>query len=171
MGVNNEVDHIFRGKIKNYEEQLIDFFVDIGESKRQTRTISIISGYLMIHGRLTQEQLKELTGFSLASISINLNALISLGLVDKQLIKGTHKFIYAFTEDYLQIVEAKSIMTLDVVESLSKFIEQINKDLENRKNEDGYELFSIRLQELLDFLNQIKKLALMIKEFKIKESI
>lgn len=169
MGINNKMEHIFRGKIKDYEGQLIDFFMDIGESKRQTKTISIISGYLMIHGKLTQEQLKELTGFSLASISINLNALISLGLVEKQLIKGTHKFIYAFTEDYLQFVETKSTMTLDIIESLSTYIEKSKRDLESHKNENGHDLFSHRLQELLDFLNQSKKLALMIKEFRIKE--
>ena len=69
---NSEHDksqNLFSEKLRKYEDKLVKFFVDIGTRKRVNPKMLQISSYLLIHGSLTQKELKELTGLSMGTIS------------------------------------------------------------------------------------------------------
>ena len=50
-------EHIFEGKIKEYEQILIEYVLDSGRAKSIDPNLQLILGYIGIHKRLTQKQL------------------------------------------------------------------------------------------------------------------
>lgn len=87
----------FEGKMRDHEKQLVGIIKEFGVGKNQTPTMSTIISYLLLHEEsgLTQQQLKELTGFSMGSISSNLK-IMERALV-KTLIKGTRTYKYSLS--------------------------------------------------------------------------
>ena len=98
MTVNeNTNDHdFFDEKLKKYEEKLVAFFTDIGQQKRVNPKFLKMSSFLFIHKKLTQKALKELTGFSTGTISTFLSVMIGSDFYTKELIPGTHTYIYRY---------------------------------------------------------------------------
>ena len=90
-------NHHFNEKLRKYEKKIVEFLLDIGKSKRVNPKISEIASYLFIHENLTQKELKELTGFSIGSISTFLSVMTGTGTFQKQLIPGTHAFMHSFS--------------------------------------------------------------------------
>lgn len=152
--------HIFERKIREYEKRLIDFFLEMGEISGRSSVIYAIIGYLLIHGSLTQKQLKNLTGFSIGSISNKLNALTSIGAITKKLIKGTHTFEYSFGGDLSQVLSNTSFFKFETFTVAIKFVQTKINELneKNNQNKKGYKILSKRMAELLNFLLLGKKL-------------
>ncbi len=158
-------NHIFEGKIKEYEHQIIEFFIEMGELKDATKKSQIIKAYLLIHDGLTQKQLRELTGFSNGSISSYLNALVSIGMCEKRLIRGTHTYKYSFAGELSQILSRSSGVALQFYSKFIKFLNEKLKELRERgnPNKKGYKILSMRLKELLNFFLIIDKVIEMLK--------
>ena len=62
-------NHVFQGKMKEYEQLLIEFSMESGRAKSADQKLQRILAYLGIHKKLTQKQFKDLTGYSIATIS------------------------------------------------------------------------------------------------------
>jgi len=93
MTVEEEQSYLFDDKLRKYEDRLVEILLHIAKSKRVTPKMSAIAAYLLIHGYLTQKELKELTGFSMGTISTFLSVMTGMGNFRKQRIAGTHTFI------------------------------------------------------------------------------
>jgi len=57
--------HVFEGKMTDYENQLVQIFKSLGAAVYTSDKTMTIYGYILIHHRLTQKQLRDLTGYSL----------------------------------------------------------------------------------------------------------
>jgi len=151
--------HIFEGELREYEKKIINFFVEMSESKGQAPIFTTIAAYLLIHGDLTQAQLKELTGVSIGSISTTLNAMASIGYIEKKLIKGTHTFKYSLGGDLFQVASRTTMLKLEINEETTNFFREKMKELNEKGNQikKGYEILSERIQGMMDFLKIHRK--------------
>ena len=73
--------HVFEGRILEFEKELIEYYLHNALSTPESKKVVLIRSYLSIHGQLTQRQLKELTKFSITTISTNLMNLITAGFI------------------------------------------------------------------------------------------
>ena len=81
--------HYFHEKIRFFEKELINFYVDINHSYGRAKKLVEVFAYFMIHKRLNQPILRKLTGFSRSTISsivselLDYQAIKTDGLQDK----------------------------------------------------------------------------------------
>jgi len=146
------ISHLFSNKLRKYEDKIVEFLLDIAKTKRVNPKISTISSYLLIHGKLTQKELKKLTEFSMGSISTFLSVMTGTGVFQKERIPHTHTFTYSF------IGELEDLTTKGIEIALSSF-SPLDIYLKNKKNElkkyieqskKGAQLLFNRIDELLE---------------------
>ncbi len=144
--------HIFSDKLRKYENKLVELLLDIAKSKHVNPKISTISSYLLIHEKLTQKELKYLTGFSMGSISTFLSVMTGTGIFQKERIPHTHTFTYSFTG------KLEDLTTKGIEIALSSF-GPLETYLKNKKEElikligqskKGAQHLSKRIDELLE---------------------
>ena len=152
-------DFKYKGKIKDYEKTLINFFVDIGKTKDTPAKVQEILGYLIIHNKLSQSNLKELTGYSTGTISTTLGNLIELGVVQKERITSSNKYQYSMIGDLPKIFETSSEISLEQFTLLSKYVSDKLDELEESKGKTGYKNLHTQISVLLDGYKKVSKIA------------
>jgi len=161
MNSNQAQDHDFRlkGKIKDYEKTLIKFFIDIGKNKDTPSKVQEIFGYLIIHNKLTQSNLKELTGYSTGTISSTLGNLMKLGVVQKERIVLSNKYQYSLTGDLPQLIERTSEVSHEHFTIISKFLGNKLNELDEYRDKEGYTNLHTQINVLLGGFNKVLKIA------------
>ncbi|MFX1457584.1 MAG: winged helix-turn-helix transcriptional regulator [Promethearchaeota archaeon] len=150
--MNKVEDYKFEGIIQKIEKKLIKFMVGLVEtSSPLSPKLTEILGYLLLHGQLTQAQLVELTGFSIGTISSNLNQMISLNIVRKELIPKARTYKYIFLGGEGSIESQAGFMKLDIITNALNFFMQKLEELEKLKGERGYDLLQERVEALLNY--------------------
>lgn len=139
--------------IRTYEKKLVKYLVDIGKRKGTNETLSAIISYLLIYKRLTQLELKKLSGYSRGAISENLKILVNYGFVHKELIEGTRKYEYSIGESMGYVAENVSIIKSLKAEELLKFVDKKISQLKtmDNQNKNGLNLLIKRLGQLREF--------------------
>jgi len=160
MTVEEEQSHIFDNKLCKYEDRLVEILLDIAKSKRVTPKMSTIAIYLLIHGNLSQKDLKELTGFSMGTISTYLTVMTGTGNFQKLRIPGTHKFEYSFSGE-LEILTTRAIeIVLNSLGSIESFLKKKKEELKKLiiQSKKGAQHLSLRIEELLKSFEVYKKI-------------
>ena len=155
-------NHIFKGKLKDFEQELVKFFSDLTEENPKGNIYTDIAAYLFIHRNLTQKQLKELTGFSVGSISNILSILENTGVIEKKPVLLTHKKkkvrvnTYSLGNNRDMFLKSQRSRLANASKTY-QFILSKKKELEEFKNQDkkGYKLLSSRMEDILKFLDNI----------------
>ncbi len=160
MSEEEEKSHLFNDKLREYEEKLVEILLDIGKSKRVNPKMSTIACYLLIHGKLTQKEIKELTGFSMGTISTFMSVMIGTGNFQKVRIPRTHTFMYSYYGD-LEVLTTRAIeVALSSLGSIEIYlksrIETLNKLIE--KSMKGAKHLSERIEELIESIKKYKKI-------------
>ena len=145
--MKNQVEnHIFEDVIKEYQQILVDFVIDSGKAKSVDPKLQLVLGYLSIHKKLTQEQLKDLTMLSTGTISKKLRDILKLGMIKKERILGTNKYLYIVTpETFGNAADTAWREFSDITDFLNKKL----LHLENQKEKKGSVFLSGRIKELL----------------------
>ncbi|MFW9994510.1 MAG: hypothetical protein ACFFD4_20875 [Candidatus Odinarchaeota archaeon] len=138
--------HVFEGKIREYEKQIVDYFREISGMRNQSVIIATTIAYFLNHGRLTQRQLRELTGYSMGTVSSSLISLVNFGLLKKQIIPGTHEFEYVLPSSLVQIVNLYRINVLNEINQARKFFQALLSEV------DRNTLLYSRIIDILAFL-------------------
>lgn len=148
-------NHKFEGKIKEYEKILIDFVLDSGRAKSVDSNLQLILGYIGIHKKLTQKQLKHLTGLSSGTISKKLREILALRVAKKEKIPKTNKYIYINTpESYGDTADA----TLEEFIEINKFLRQKLNQLELFKEKKGAKFLSERVKGLIKTFDTVQNI-------------
>ena len=149
LNENLQNNHIFEGKIRKFEEELIVISIEMGKSRGRSPITTRILTYLLIHGQLTQKQLRELTNYSIStgSISTNLAALESIGFVKKRLIQGTHTNIYSLGIDLGQNISSLAMIGLNYISQAKKFLKAKKSELDKTSEANKPNLMN-RFEEL-----------------------
>ncbi len=148
-------NHKFEGKIKEYENILIDFVLDSGRAKSVDPNLQLILGYIGIHKKLTQKQLKDLTGLSTGTISKKLRDILALGIVKKEKIPKSNEYLYINTpESYGDTADA----TLEEFSEMNEFLKQKINELEKYKDKKGAEFLLQRINGLINTFETVQNI-------------
>lgn len=162
-------NHKLEGKLKDFEKDLVEFFSDLTEENPKGNTYTDIVAYLFIHRKLTQKQLKELTGFSLGSISNILSILENTEVIEKKPVLINRKKRKVRVNTYslgnnkdLFLKSQRSRLTS--ASRAYQFILSKKEELDKFKsqNKKGYQVLSSRIEEILRFLENI---SILVKYF------
>ena len=99
----------FDPEIRQMEKDIVTFFKEKGaEFGGKDPIFMTILAYFYIREKLTQQDLRDLTGFSAGTVSKVIRQLVQFNLITKGTIPGTHKHLYtmeqlpvAFSQFYL----------------------------------------------------------------------
>jgi len=139
--------HIFDGKIRVYEKQIVNYFKEISGIRTQNVKIATIIAYCLVHRNLTQKQLRDLTGYSMGTISSSLTSLVRFGILKKQIIPGTHEFDYILPSSMVQIIDLYRGSVLAEIFKARDFFQTLQKEI----NVD--DLLRFRIVDMLSFLD------------------
>ncbi len=165
-------NHLFSNKLRKYENKIVKFLLDIAESKHVNPKISTISSYLLIHGKLTQKDLKELTGFSMGSISTFLSVMTGTGAFQKERIPHTHTFRYSYSGKLEDLTTKGVEIALSSFDPLETYLKSKRKELEKsiELNLKGAQHLTNRIDELLEIFEVYKVLFPLFAKTSTNES-
>jgi DNA-binding transcriptional regulator GbsR (MarR family) len=148
-------NHKFEGKIREFEQSLIDFVLESGRAKSVDRNLQLILGYIGIHKNLTQKQLKDLTGLSAGTISKKLRDILTLGVIRKEKIPKTNEFLYVKApESYGDVADT----TFEDFREINKFLKNKINEIEKLKSKKGAEFLSERIKGLTQTFETVQKI-------------
>jgi len=148
-------NHIFEGKMKEYEQILVDFSMESGRAKSADQKLQKLLAYLSIHKKLTQKQFKDLTGYSIATISKKLKFLIDSGVIEKKRIEKTNEHVYQIDRQVYARVGNLSYTELPIVK---EYILTKIEELKQYHDKSGYQMLSKRLEDMIQSLDFITKI-------------
>jgi DNA-binding transcriptional regulator GbsR (MarR family) len=152
-------DYKFEGILQDLEKKLIKFMIGLVNTiSPLSPKLTEILGYLLLHGELTQAQLVELTGFSIGTISSNLNQMISLNIVRKKLIPKTRTYKYVFLGGQGNIESQAGFMKLEILSNAINFFKEKSEQIEQFRDEKGFELLNERTSALLKYFQWHKSI-------------
>ncbi len=148
-------NHLFQGKIKEYEQILIEFVLESGRAKSVDPNLQLILGYIGIHKSLTQKELKDLTGLSAGTISKKLGDILTLGVIKKEKIPKTNQFLYINApEAYVDTADA----TLEEFIEINEFLKKKITEIEKFKDKKGAEFLSERIKSLIKTFETVQNI-------------
>jgi DNA-binding transcriptional regulator GbsR (MarR family) len=145
---------LLAGQSKKIEREIVAFYKTVGEIIDLNPRRTEIFAYLKIYDALTQEQLKELTGFSLGTISTTLQLFLQTEIVSRQFVPGTHKNIYMMKPEKVEFVYTPASMIIDDFERLDSYI--VDKQTELQELQQKYpieaKILYLRLNGLRNYI-------------------
>jgi DNA-binding transcriptional regulator GbsR (MarR family) len=156
--------HVYEGKVRVYEKRMIEILIEAGKVKGQNAVFGSIIGYLLLHGNLTQSQLKELTGFSKGAISQTLKILSSTPAIKKEPLEGTREYIYTFGANMADIASNIGSYKSESNELAIRFLKSKAQELEKNKDKIGHDILSKRVMQMINFFEYNVKLLEKINE-------
>jgi DNA-binding transcriptional regulator GbsR (MarR family) len=140
-------------KLKEIENKLLDILTDLSFLKgRQPKTSKII-GLIYLNRNITQKKLRELTGYSLGTISTNLQSLENMGIIHKTQDPQTREYNYEL-EGTIAQPESRSVSNIyEYFSQQKEFIKQTKTKLAQPhfSNKKGYE-------NVKDFIDKMDKI-------------
>ena len=160
MPTNNKNNHIYDKKIRNYEKEVINFFVEYGKNKRSDIESHILAYILLREGQwLTQENIRELSlifyetefkkGISQGSISQILNNFVEYSVLNKRKLETKkNAFEYSMSGAFNQVMSSAIGYGIEELEKYILFLKKKLASLEKieyKSNE--VEFLRVRLNE------------------------
>ncbi|WP_457557113.1 helix-turn-helix transcriptional regulator [Candidatus Harpocratesius sp.] len=108
---------IFKGKLYDFEQKIVEFLLVDAEMNGSDPNQTIIYIYILLHRKLTQAQLAELTGFPKSKVSKITSKLVMEGILKKKFIPGTH------TNEYMLIQQPFEMNFIPIKKIIQSFNE------------------------------------------------
>ncbi len=121
------------GPHKEIEHEIVEFYKTVGRMINQNTRATEVFAYLRIYDSLSQEQLRQLTGFSLSTISSILQVFLQVDIVSRDMIPGTHKNLYQIKPERVKFDCNPPTLILEDLESLDMYIEDKQRQLDERR--------------------------------------
>ena len=122
----------FDDEIEKIEKDIFKFLMSYSLFIGQKTTFITIKIYFITRGSLTQEKLKELTGFSRGTISQEIKKLISMDLIKKTGVSNTGEITYSMKNPVIAFIHSFRDLTNDISE-FAKKINTVKEDIEKEK--------------------------------------
>ena len=142
-------------RLKKFERELVTFYNTIGRMIDLNPRRTEIFAYLKIYDALTQAQLKQLTGFSLGTISATLQLFLQTNIVSREMIPGTHKNLYRLKPRKVSFIYTPLELLIEDLERLESTI--IDKQIQLQEMESKYptetQFLHLRLNSFRNYIN------------------
>ena len=139
---------------KKIEQEIVNLYKTVGEMMNLNPRMTEIFAHLKIYQSLTQGQLKQLTGFSLGTISAALQSFLQTDIISRKLIPGTHKNLYNLKTENVNFVYTPSRRLIEDLESLDSYIVEEQAKLQRLQNKYPLEtqFLYLRLNGLRNYI-------------------
>ena len=115
---------LIHGTLKKFEKQFIEFYDEVGKIQSLNETTTKIFAYFQLYERLTQDQLKQLTNFSLSTISTTLQAFLQTEILLKEPVPNSRSYTYRLRKDKVTFIYLVFSHIMDYLEHVD---EEVNK--------------------------------------------
>jgi DNA-binding transcriptional regulator GbsR (MarR family) len=139
-------------KLKNIENKIADIITSLSTLKGRTNKHARITALLYIYKKATQKQLREITNYSLGTISNTLQSLEQIGIIHKTRDSQTREYTYEL-EGSIITPGSKSLTNIyEYFSQQKQFLKKIKTKLHNPKlsNKKGY-------SDVTEFVNKMEK--------------
>lgn len=145
-------------KLREIENRLVEIITGMGTLKGRSKRVAEINAYIAIRKEVTQQLLRELTGYSLGSVSSTVQSLEEIGLITKHKDPNSRQYVYKYEESYTEPHSRSMGNVFEYLSQLEKFLTKIEKKLDQPsfKEKKGYE-------NIRNFVDQMKVLFPAIK--------
>lgn len=158
----------FDPTIRRIEQEITGFFAEeASEYTGRHPIVSTVMAYFYIRRSLTQQDLRNLTGFSAGAISKAVRQLVEMNMITKEMIPGTHTHIYKMetlpfrSPRYLLQTEK----TLDKLRNeLKEIKDMLDTECEEMRNLEVYPKVYSVVTHLLEQLSNVPKFMALIEE-------
>lgn len=141
---NSQVN-LVTNKLKEFEKQIVEFYELIGEKQALNEKYTIIFAYFQLYQSLTQDQIKQLTGFSLSTISTTLQTFLQTEILVKELLPHSRTSIYQLRRGKVSFIY---IIFSHIVE------EQMERDAELILIHSELQLLQNKYPQMCNFLGK-----------------
>ena len=143
--------HNVEKKLRKIEKRLVDILKNFGYLKGRSSKTSEITAYLYVYQEVTQKMLRELTGYSLGTISTALRALENRGHARRHRHPHTREYHYELNGTLLQITSRSFPDIQRYFSQMKEFFEGIEAKLSrpHMSEKRGYE----NVRRFLDEMN------------------
>lgn len=154
--VSLDIRETFDPEIRKIEKDIVNFFADKGaEFVGRHPHVSAVMVYFYIRRKLTQKDLRALTGLSAGSISKAVRQLVRMNMVSKETIPGTHTKIYCM-ENSPFVSPRFFFATGKFIGKVEKKLQGMKTSLENNSKEmegiEGYDRIYNTITQILSLL-------------------
>lgn len=161
-------------EFKEIENQIINFYVEIGQMLDQNKTSTKIFAYFKIYQSLTQDDLKLLTRFSSSTISTTLQSFLQSGILTKEVIPNMRKYAYRLKDDKVSFIYLVFSQIMEKLEQLDLLMIKYQTDAQNFQ--DKYpmvvEYFTLCLNANRNYVEAQHRAIIGVKKFSFfKESV
>ncbi len=155
------------GPLKEIENCIVVFYDEIGKLVKLNEKAVKIFAYLQIYGKLTQEQLKQLTNQSSSTISTTLQAFLQTGVVRKELLANSRQKAYHLRKDRVTFVHTPFIDIMEYHEMMDKeFVDIISKMAHLKmKYPEVYEFLKKRINSMRNYIEAQRRAIYGKKKF------
>jgi DNA-binding transcriptional regulator GbsR (MarR family) len=146
-------------KLRDIENQLVEIITSMGQLKGRSDKMAKLAACITIRGEVTQKLLREITGYSLGTVSSSLQILEKMGFVSKYKDSNSREYLYRYEESYAQS-QSRSIMNvLEYFRELDEFLKQMDDKLDkpHLKGKEGYE-------NITEFIENMRRLFPAVEE-------
>lgn len=138
-------------KFRVIERKLVEILTDFGYLKGRSSKTSTVMAYIYIRGEATQQLIRELTGYSLGTVSATLQDLEQAGFVSKSDSPGSRGYVYKLAGTFSQVMSRSMTGFQDYLAQTRSFLEEIEAKLRSNhlSQKQGYN----SLRRFLDEMN------------------
>ncbi len=139
---------------KKIEREIVTFYKTVGKMMNLNPKMTEVFAYLKIYDALTQKQLKQLTGFSLGTISSTLKLFLQTDIISRKLIPKTHQNLYSMEPERANFVYTPPTLLIEDLEKLDSFIVDKQTDLQKIQHKYPIEtqFLHLRLNSLRNYI-------------------
>ncbi len=158
----------FDPEIRRLEQEIAVFFAEkASEYTGRHPIVSAVMAYFYIRRSMTQQELRQLTGFSAGAISNAVRQLVDMNMVTREMVPGTHTHIYKM--ETLPFRSPKYFLqTTQNLEKRRKEIEEMKTILDANSDEmrkiDGYQQVYAVVTHLLKQIASVPTFMALIEE-------
>ena len=145
--------------LKDIENKLADIITSLSHLKGRTTKHSKITAHIYIHKKATQKQLRELTGYSLGTISTTLQSLEKMGIINKTQDPKTREYNYELEGTIAQPGSRSVGNIFEYFAQQKKFLKEIKVKLNqpHLSNKKGYENLNQFINKMTEVFPAIEK--------------
>lgn len=139
---------------KEIEREIVTFYKTVGKMVNLNPRATAIFAYLKIYDALSQEQLQNLTGFSLGSISAILQSFLQAEIISRMMIPKTHKNLYRIKPERVKFDYNPPIQIIEGLERLDSYIVEKQTELQELQSKYPIEakFLHVRLNSLRNYI-------------------
>lgn len=159
---------VFDPEIRQIEQEIVAFFEEkTPEYTGRHPIIAAVLAYFYVRRSLTQQELRQLTGFSAGAISKAVRQLVDMNMITREMIPGTHTHIYK-----METLPFRSpryfLQTEKNLENLHKELKDMKATLDFHSDEmqnlEGYPQVYTILMQLIELISGVPKFMDLIEE-------